>query len=218
MEDEKKKTEQEQAQADVAKDAAAQETTATNTESAADAEAEPAPEEAAPAEEPETSDSAKETRAEKRKKKKEKKEEIAHLQEELSAENERYLRLLAEYQNYRNRTTEEKKKIYGDAKVDVCRALLDVMDSFERALEAPCGDEAYKKGVEMTFAQIQKAFASLGITEIPALGQPFDPKVHQSIKQVDDSDMESDMVCEVFQKGYALGDRLIRPALVAVSV
>ena len=102
--------------------------------------------------------------------------------------------------------------------MDCVKELLNVMDSFERALEAPCADENYKKGVELTFAQIQKAFEKLGVTEIAALGETFDPKVHNAIKQVDDSDFESDKVCEVFQKGYLLGDRLIRPAMVAVSV
>ena len=131
---------------------------------------------------------------------------------------DQYLRLMAEYQNYRNRTTEEKKKIYGDAKVDCVQELLAVMDSFERALEAPCTDENYKKGVEMTFAQIQKAFEKLGVTEVAAMGEAFDPKVHNAIKQVDDSKYDSDVVCEVFQKGYLLGDRLIRPAMVAVSI
>ena len=119
---------------------------------------------------------------------------------------------------HRQKTTEEKKKIYGDAKVDCVQELLAVMDSFERALEAPCTDENYKKGVEMTFAQIQKAFEKLGVTEVAAMGEAFDPKVHNAIKQVDDSKYDSDVVCEVFQKGYLLGDRLIRPAMVAVSI
>ena len=92
------------------------------------------------------------------------------------------------------------------------------MDTFERALEAPCADENYKKGVELTFTQIQKAFEKLGVTEVAALGETFDPNLHNAIKQVDASDYESDKVCEVFQKGYLLGDRLIRPAMVAVSV
>ncbi len=100
--------------------------------------------------------------------------------------------------------------------MDCVKELLNVMDTFERALEAPCTDENYKKGVELTFAQIQKAFEKLGVTEIAALGETFDPNLHNAIKQVDDSEYESDKVCEVFQKGYLLGDRLIRPAMVAV--
>ena len=136
----------------------------------------------------------------------------------LAEQKDQYLRLMAEYQNYRNRTTEEKKKIYGDAKADCVLELLTVMDTFERALAAECADEAYKKGVELTFGQLQKAMEKLGVTEIEALGKPFDPNVHNAIKQVDDSDYASDTVCEVFQKGYMLGERLIRPVMVAVSV
>lgn len=184
-------------------------------EKAPEAQAEPdTPVEAAA----EPTESAPDEKAEKKKKKKEKKDALAEKEAELAAEKDQHLRLMAEYQNYRNRTTEEKKKIYGDAKMDCVKELLNVMDSFERALEAPCSDENYKKGVELTFAQIQKAFEKLGVTEVAALGETFDPKVHNAIKQVDDSEYESDKVCEVFQKGYLLGDRLIRPAMVAVAV
>ncbi len=144
-----------------------------------------------------------------KKKKKDLKDALAQKEAELAEQKDQHLRLMAEYQNYRNRTTEEKKKIYGDAKVDCVKELLNVMDTFERALEAPCADENYKKGVELTFTQIQKAFEKLGVTEVAALGETFDPNLHNAIKQVDDSDYESDKVCEVFQKGYLLGDRLI---------
>ena len=139
-------------------------------------------------------------------------------EQELADQKDQYLRLMAEYQNYRNRTTEEKKKIYGDAKVDCVKEILVVLDSFERAMEAACADETYKKGIEMTFGQMTKALEKMGITEVPALGTAFDPNVHNAIKQVDDSEYESDVVCQVFQKGYVLGDRLIRPAMVAVAV
>ncbi len=155
---------------------------------------------------------------EKKKKKKDLQEELAQRESALAEQKDQYLRLMAEYQNYRNRTTEEKKKIYGDAKADCVLELLTVMDTFERALAAECADEAYKKGVELTFGQLQKAMEKLGVTEIEALGKPFDPNVHNAIKQVDDSDYASDTVCEVFQKGYMLGERLIRPVMVAVSV
>ena len=97
----------------------------------------------------------------KKKKKKDLKDALAQKDAELADQKDQHLRLMAEYQNYRNRTAEEKKKIYGDAKVDCVKELLNVMDSFERALEAPCADENYKKGVELTFAQIQKAFEKL---------------------------------------------------------
>ena len=160
----------------------------------------------------------KEKEKDKKKKKKDCKAQLEEKEQELADQKDQYLRLMAEYQNYRNRTTEEKKKIYGDAKVDCVKEILVVLDSFERAMEAACADETYKKGIEMTFGQMTKALEKMGITEVPALGTAFDPNVHNAIKQVDDSEYESDVVCQVFQKGYVLGDRLIRPAMVAVAV
>lgn len=143
---------------------------------------------------------------------------LAKAQAELAAQKEQHLRLMAEYQNYRNRTTEEKKKIYGDAKADAVKELLNVADTFGRAVNTECADETYKKGVEMIYAQLQKAFEKLGITEISPLGEEFDPNLHNAIRQSEGTDYPENTVCEVYQKGYKLGDRLIRPAVVAVSV
>lgn len=140
------------------------------------------------------------------------------LQAELAQQKDQYLRLMAEYQNYRNRTTEEKKKIYGDAKADAVKELLNVADTFDRAVAMECADETYKKGVEMTYAQLQKAFEKLGIAEISPLGQEFDPNLHNAIRQSEGTDYAENTVCEVYQKGYTLGDRLIRPAVVAVAI
>ena len=136
----------------------------------------------------------------------------------LADHKDQHLRLMAEYQNYRNRTTEEKKKIYGDAKADCIKSLLTVVDTFERAMDAACSDETYKKGIEMTFSQLQKALEQMGVKEIAEVGVEFDPNLHNAIKQMDDTDFEENKVCQIYQKGYLLGDRLIRPAMVAVSV
>ena len=136
----------------------------------------------------------------------------------LADHKDQHLRLMAEYQNYRNRTTEEKKKIYGDAKADCIKSLLTVIDTFERAMDAACSDETYKKGIEMTFSQLQKALEQMGVKEIAEVGVEFDPNLHNAIKQMDDTDFEENKVCQIYQKGYLLGDRLIRPAMVAVSV
>jgi molecular chaperone GrpE len=124
---------------------------------------------------------------------------------------------MAEYQNYRNRTTEEKKKIYGDAKADCIQSLLTVIDTFEIALKTDCSDEAYKKGIEMTFTQLQKALEQMGVKEIAEVGVEFDPNRHNAIKQMDDTEFAENTVCAVYQKGYLLGERLIRPAMVAVA-
>lgn len=172
------------------------------------------------AEQPETAAAEAEstTEEDQHMKKKELKAALEKAEAALVDHKDQHLRLMAEYQNYRNRTTEEKKKIYGDAKADCIKSLLTVVDTFERAMDAACSDETYKKGIEMTFSQLQKALEQMGVKEIAEVGVEFDPNLHNAIKQMDDTDFEENKVCQIYQKGYLLGDRLIRPAMVAVSV
>ena len=172
------------------------------------------------AEQPETAAAEAEstTEEDQHMKKKEMKAALEKAEAALADHKDQHLRLMAEYQNYRNRTTEEKKKIYGDAKADCIKSLLTVVDTFERAMDAACSDETYKKGIEMTFSQLQKALEQMGVKEIAEVGVEFDPNLHNAIKQMDDTDFEENKVCQIYQKGYLLGDRLIRPAMVAVSV
>ena len=172
------------------------------------------------AEQPETAAAEAEstTKEDQHMKKKELKAALEKAEAALADHKDQHLRLMAEYQNYRNRTTEEKKKTYGDAKADCIKSLLTVVDTFERAMDAACSDETYKKGIEMTFSQLQKALEQMGVKEIAEVGVEFDPNLHNAIKQMDDTDFEENKVCQIYQKGYLLGDRLIRPAMVAVSV
>lgn len=172
------------------------------------------------AEQPETAAAEAEstTEEDQHMKKKELKAALEKAEAALADHKDQHLRLMAEYQNYRNRTTEEKKKIYGDAKADCIKSLLTVVDTFERAMDAACSDKTYKKGIEMTFSQLQKALEQMGVKEIAEVGVEFDPNLHNAIKQMDDTDFEENKVCQIYQKGYLLGDRLIRPAMVAVSV
>ena len=172
------------------------------------------------AEQPETAAAEAEstTEEDQHMKKKELKAALEKAEAALADHKDQHLRLMAEYQNYRNRTTEEKKKIYGDAKADCIKSLLTVVDTFERAMDAACSDETYKKGIEMTFSQLQQALEQMGVKEIAEVGVEFDPNLHNAIKQMDDTDFEENKVCQIYQKGYLLGDRLIRPAMVAVSV
>lgn len=195
--------ETEQETAKTAEATAAEETTATES-----------------AEQPETAAAEAEstTEEDQHMKKKELKAALEKAEAALADHKDQHLRLMAEYQNYRNRTTEEKKKIYGDAKADCIKSLLTVVDTFERAMDAACSDETYKKGIEMTFSQLQKALEQMGVKEIAEVGVEFDPNLHNAIKQMDDTDFEENKVCQIYQKGYLLGDRLIRPAMVAVSV
>jgi len=138
--------------------------------------------------------------------------------DELEAEKDRYLRLLADYENFRRRTEKEKLALFGDATAKCIELLLPVIDNFERAIDAPCSDEEYHKGMHMILEQFQSLLEKQGVTAIVPLGEVFDPNIHQAIKREEASEeFPENTVCEVFQKGYMLGERLIRPAMVAVA-
>lgn len=138
--------------------------------------------------------------------------------EELEVERERYLRLYAEFDNYRKRTQREQREAYNNGVAYCVEQLLPVIDNFERAADAPCADEQYHSGMVMISGQLTKFLEALGVTEVPALGEVFDPKVHNAIKQESPTeDYPENTVCAVFQKGYKLQDRLLRPAMVAVA-
>ncbi|MBR2283103.1 MAG: nucleotide exchange factor GrpE [Ruminococcus sp.] len=142
----------------------------------------------------------------------------AELEEQLSDANEKYLRLFAEYDNYRKRTAREKTETYSNASAKCVEELLPVIDSFERALEAECTDKNFKDGMSMIFNQLSAFLTKLGVTEIEALGAQFDPNLHNAVQQQSGTDYAADHVCAVFQKGYMLGGKLIRPAMVAVAL
>ncbi len=144
-------------------------------------------------------------------------EELEALKNELNEKEDKYLRLCAEYDNFRKRTQKEKESIYTDAKTDAVSALLPVYDNLERALKSPCGDEAYAKGVEMTMTQLKEILGKLGVEEIPALGVPFDPEVHNAVMHVDDESAGENIIVEVFQSGFKLGEKVIRFAMVKVA-
>lgn len=144
--------------------------------------------------------------------------QFSDLEDALAEANDKYLRLFAEYDNYRKRTAREKTETYQNASVKCVENLLPVIDSFERSLEFECSDENFKNGMNMIFNQIKEFLNKMNVTEIEALGAEFDPNFHNAIQQLDGTDYASNHVCQVFQKGYMLGDKLIRPAMVAVAV
>jgi molecular chaperone GrpE len=139
------------------------------------------------------------------------------LEKALKDSSDQYLRLLAEYDNYRKRTQKEKEAIAGDVKAAAILALLPVYDNLLRALEQETEDQAFYKGVEMTMNQCKAAFESLGAMEIPALGQPFDPAFHNAVMHVDEEDQGENVIVEVFQTGFSMGDKVIRHAMVKVA-
>ncbi len=144
--------------------------------------------------------------------------EYAKLEEELAEAKDKYVRLFAEYDNYRKRTAKEKTETYSNASAKCIENLLPVIDSFERSLEFECSDENFKNGMSMIFGQMKEFLNKMNVTEIEALGVEFDPNFHNAIQQLDGTDYASNHVCQVFQKGYMIGDKLIRPAMVAVAV
>ena len=144
--------------------------------------------------------------------------QIADMEDALAEAKDQYLRLMAEYDNFRKRTAREKTETYQNASVSCVLNILPVIDSFERSLEFECSDENFKNGMTMIFGQLKEFLTKMNVTEIEALGAEFDPNIHNAIQQLDGTDYESNHVCQVFQKGYMLGDKLIRPAMVAVAV
>lgn len=140
------------------------------------------------------------------------------LEEALDEANNKYLRLFAEYDNYRKRTAKEKNETYQNASAKCIEELLPFIDSFERSLDAECSDENFKNGMNMIFNQLKDFLAKMNVTEIEALGAEFDPNFHNAIQQLEGTDYAGNHVCAVYQKGYMIGDKLIRPAMVAVAV
>lgn len=143
--------------------------------------------------------------------------ELEALKAAVAAQEDKFLRLCAEYDNFRRRTQKEKEGIYADATAEAVKALLPVYDNLERALQQETQDEAYKKGVEMTMAGLRRALESLGITEIASAGQSFDPNIHNAVMHVEDENFGENTVAEVFQTGFMLGEKVIRFAMVKVA-
>ncbi|MBQ6794985.1 MAG: nucleotide exchange factor GrpE [Clostridia bacterium] len=138
------------------------------------------------------------------------------LEKELEALNDKYLRLVAEYDNYRKRTAKEKEAIYPEAKISVVAAFLPVLDNLERAL-ATAGDDPIYEGVKMISKQFVETLKSTGVEEIPAVGEKFNPDVHNAVMHIDDESYGENEVVEEFQKGYRLGERIIRYSMVKVA-
>ena len=131
---------------------------------------------------------------------------------------DKYIRQLAEFENFRKRSNSEKTAMYSNGVRDTVEKLLPVIDNFERAVEAADDKEdPMYKGVEMILKQFMEILENLGVKEIPSKGEPFDPNVHSAVMHVDDESCDENIVVEVFQKGYTLGDKVIRPSMVKVA-
>lgn len=136
---------------------------------------------------------------------------------ELAAEKDKYLRLAAEYDNYRRRSQKEREALYSDVKAQTITELLPVYDNLARALALGSSDEAFLKGIQMTMNQLESIFAKLGVAAIPAVGEEFDPEKHNAVRHIDDENVGENIIVEEFQKGFTLGDKVIRFAMVVVA-
>ena len=139
------------------------------------------------------------------------------LEKEKAALNDQYLRICAEYDNYRRRSQKEKDNLYGEIKASTVKQFLPVYDNLERALKQGTEDEAYRKGVEMIMSQFNATLERLGVKKIESLGQTFDPNKHNAVMHVDDESLGENVIVDVFQEGFTVGEKVIRFAMVKVA-
>ena len=138
-------------------------------------------------------------------------------EEKYHAEHDSYLRLAADYDNFRKRTVREKEQSYGNGKADAVEKLLPVYDNLERALNQPTEDAAYKKGVEMTMSQLVSILNGLGVEIFGEVGEVFDPNIHNAVMHTEDDSVPENTITQVFQKGFKMGEKIVRFAMVQVA-
>ena len=138
-------------------------------------------------------------------------------EEKYNAEHDAHLRLAAEYDNFRKRTAKEKELSYTNGKSDAVEKLLPVYDNLERALNQPCEDAAYKKGVEMTMNELVKILTGLGVEIFGDVGDEFNPELHNAVMHTEDESLGENIISQVFQKGFKLGEKIVRFAMVQVA-
>ena len=143
--------------------------------------------------------------------------EVNPWEEKYNAERDAHLRIAAEYDNFRKRTAKEKEQSYTNGKADAVEKLLPVYDNLERALNQPTEDAAYKKGVEMTMAELVKIFTALGVEIFGEKGDAFDPNLHNAVMHIDDEALGENVISQVFQKGFKVGEKIVRFAMVQVA-
>ena len=143
--------------------------------------------------------------------------EVNPWEEKYNTEHDAYLRLAAEFDNFRKRTIKEKEASYGNGKADTLAKLLPVYDNLERALNQETADAAYKKGVEMTMTELTKIFTGLGVEIFGNVGDNFDPELHNAVMHIENEELGENTIAAVFQKGFKVGDKVVRFAMVQVA-
>ncbi len=143
--------------------------------------------------------------------------EVNEWEEKYNAEHDAYLRLAADYDNFRKRSAKEKEQLYTNGKADAVEKLLPVYDNLERALNQPTEDTAYKKGVEMTMTQLVVILNGLGVEIFGNVGESFDPNIHNAVMHTEEEGVAENTITQVFQKGFKIGDKIVRFAMVQVA-
>ncbi len=143
--------------------------------------------------------------------------ELDRAKADLAAEHDNYLRLAAEYDNFRKRSAKERESLYTEAKADAVAKFLPVYDNLERALAQQTADAAYKKGVELTMQGLKEILEKLGVTAFGEVGEAFDPVRHNAVMHCEDESVQENTIVEVFQRGFAVGDKIVRFAMVKVA-
>ena len=143
--------------------------------------------------------------------------EVNPWEEKYNAERDAHLRVAAEFDNFRKRTVKEKEASYGNGKADAVAKMLPVYDNLERALNQETSDAAYKKGVEMTMNELVKIFTSLGVEIFGSVGDEFDPNLHNAVMHIDSEELGENVIAQVFQKGFKIGEKVVRFAMVQVA-
>ena len=143
--------------------------------------------------------------------------EVNPWEEKYNAERDAHLRIAAEYDNFRKRTIKEKEASYGNGKADAVAKMLPIYDNLERALNQETSDAAYKKGVEMTMNELVKIFTSLGVEIFGNVGDAFDPNLHNAVMHIDSEELGENVIAQVFQKGFKIGEKVVRFAMVQVA-
>ena len=143
--------------------------------------------------------------------------EIDPWEEKYNAERDAHLRVAAEFDNFRKRTIKEKEASYGNGKADAVAKMLPVYDNLERALNQPTEDAAYKKGVELTMNELVKIFTGLGVEIFGNVGDQFDPNLHNAVMHIENEELGENVIAAVFQKGFKIGDKVVRFAMVQVA-
>lgn len=150
-------------------------------------------------------------------KEKELNEQLSKTKEELEELKDRHTRLIAEFDNLKKRSAKEREGLYNSIISDIITSLLPVIDNLEKALEAPTQDQEYKKGIELVLKQFKDVLTANGVKEIEAVGQPFDPSLHEAVSMIQDENLGEKIVATEYRKGYMIGNKVIRHSMVVVA-